>query len=175
MIDESDGLRLWDMIEQRFQTAPKNYFDKDDLCAEFKAMKQGQKESTKDFLKCVEKKIAKLDLYDIHPTAAEQTVVLLEGMASKHLVDPVVQLHTGQNSIYSNWIKEGDLKHTLEKALQHIKTTKRINEKIGGKKMDYKQAVTSPPTGQQGTTTSPPTTTLTPGTTTACDMGYTYM
>ena len=166
LIDESDGLKLWSLLEQRFQTSPKNDFDKDDLRNEFKSMKQGVKETSEDYLKRVEKKIAYLDQYDIHPTAAEQVVVLLEGMASSVLLDPVVQLRTGQSSIYSDWIKPGDLKHTMQKALQHIKTTKRINEKIGGKNMDYKQAVNNPSTQANATTSSkettpPPTTTST--------------
>ena len=169
LIDESDGLKLWQLLEQRFQTSPKNDFDKDDLRNEFKSMKQGVKESAEDFLKRVEKKIAYLDQYEIQPTAAEQAVVLLEGLASNVLLDPVVQLRTGQSSIYSDWIKPGDLKHTMQKALQHIKTTKRINKKISGKKMDYKQAVSTPPAPAPApapTNTAPPPPTNTTNTTT---------
>ena len=82
-------------------------------------------------MKRVERKVADLALYKIHPTPAEQTVVFLEGLKSPHLVDPGVQIRTGQHGVYSDWVRDGDLKHTLERANHHIRSHHHMQEKMG--------------------------------------------
>ena len=121
MINEADRLKLWQLIEKRFQLAPKNEFNKDELKNEFKTMTIGYNESKSEFLKRLEKKLAVLATHEIIPSPAESAVVLLEGLKSTNLKDPIVQIRSGHEGAYSNWIREGDLKHTLDKALNHIK------------------------------------------------------
>ena len=153
MINAADGLQLWNTIEERFKASQKNDFDKDDIKAEFKAMKKGQREKNTDFLTRVEKKISYLAINDIYPSATEQAVVLLEGLQSEYLADPVVQLRTGQSSVYSKWVKEGDLKHTLEKATMHIKAYKRILDK-SNPAQSYRNMLLSNNNNNNTTTTS---------------------
>ena len=64
-------------------------------------------------------------------------------MRLEHLIDTVVHLRTGRNSIYSNWIEADDLKHTLGSTINHIEARYRMNEIINKKK--YKEALTMVP------------------------------
>ena len=153
MINTANGLELWKLIEERFKMSQKNDFDKDEIKAEFKAMKRGTREKDNDFLARVEKKITYLAINEIYPSATEQAVVLLEGLQSEYLADPVVQLQTGHSSVYDQWVKEGDLKHTLEKALMHIKAYKRILEK-SSPTQSYRNALTSGSKTQSSTNTT---------------------
>ena len=129
MIEEGDGLKLWEKLESRFSTTHKSNFDKDELRNEFKTMTKGSNESNEGFLSRVEKKLTTLHQHHIYPTPVEQAVVLLEGMKSTHLNEAIVQLRTGESSAYSSWIWDGDLKHTMDKANNHIKVYRRIVEK----------------------------------------------
>ena len=80
MIDEGDGLKLWESIERRFKMAEKSEFDRDDLKSEFKSITKNPSESNDTYLRRVEKKLAYLASHDINPTYKEQAVVLLEGL-----------------------------------------------------------------------------------------------
>ena len=97
MIEERDGLKLWDKLEARFSTTHKNDFDKEDLLNEFKTMSKGSNENIEAFLSRVEKKLTTLHQHHIYPSQVEQAVVLLEGIKSKH-----VQLQTGESS--AEWV-----------------------------------------------------------------------
>ena len=68
--------------------------------------------------------------FQIYPRYCEKAVVLLEGLKSEHLTEPIVQIRTGTATVYSEWLKEGDLKHTLERALHHVRNHKRISGRM---------------------------------------------
>ena len=111
----------------------------------------GPQEKHNTFLKRVEKKLTCLALHQIYPAQAKQVVVLLEGLKSDHLIEPVVQLRTCPNSTYNEWIKEGDLKHLLEQAQHHMRVHKRMAEKMKPKNSYKSVAIGDDTDNGQGT------------------------
>ena len=130
MINKANGLKLWETIERRFGVIEKNEFDKDDLKSDFKAMTKQSNENHEAYLKRIEKKLSYLAIHNIQPSYREQAVVLLEGLKSEYLIEPIVQIRTGTATVYSEWLKEGDLKHTLERAVHHIRNHQRISGRL---------------------------------------------
>ena len=146
MIKNADGLALWHNCAKRFAPTKKGHYEKEELKSEFKSMTKNPTESNSSFLKRIEQKVNELKQYGINLQAHEQALTLLKGLKSESLKTPIVAIMQDDGKgEYKDWILDGDLKHTLEKAESRIKYEKAAAALLRPKTANpYKEATANP-------------------------------
>jgi len=100
----------------------KGYYDKEELKEEFLAIVKNDKESNEIFLKRIESKANELDREGISLKPHVKAFTLLKGLRAECLKTPIISIMQDEgNGDYAEWIKDGDMKHTLNKAESRMK------------------------------------------------------
>ena len=116
IIKKADGIALWDMLIQRFQLAEKDDIELDDMKANFRNFAMLSRESDENNVQRFEKQINDMEHFNIKPSQQLQVIIFLSGLKDPKLAQPIMQLRQSPDSIYKDWIREGNIRHTLLKA-----------------------------------------------------------
>ena len=116
VLRKADGIELWEMIIARFKPITKDEIELTDMNASFTSFKKQLRESDEAYIHRFEEKVTEMDFYNIKPSAQLQAVVFLSGLNEAHLIVPIMQIRQSPTSIYSNWIVDGNIKYTLQRA-----------------------------------------------------------
>jgi len=123
IIQSVDGVVLWNQCSKRFAPSTKGYYDKGKMKNEFKILSKGEKETHSNFLERVKIKANELDREGIELKPHVKAWTLLRGLRSECFNIPIISIMQDEgNGDYGAWIKDGDLKHTLDKAESRIST-----------------------------------------------------
>mmetsp|Transcript_16311 Transcript_16311/g.23231 ORF Transcript_16311/g.23231 Transcript_16311/m.23231 type:complete len:108 (-) Transcript_16311:566-889(-) len=107
MIQNADGVALWNLCADRYALTKKGYYDKEEMMTEFKSLTKDDKESNSNFLKRVEAKVNEMELHDITLKSHVIALTLLQGLISEHLRTPIVAIMQDEgNGDFNDWIKE---------------------------------------------------------------------
>ena len=120
MIQQADGIALWNTLIARFKPIHKDDIELADMTTKFTTFRKLPKEQDDVYIQRFEDKVNDMDFYGIKPTPQLQAVVFLGGLNEPILTDPIMQIRASPTSTYTNWIVEGNLKHTLERARNFI-------------------------------------------------------
>ena len=164
MIENADGIALWEQCSKRFAPTKKGYYDREELKEEFKSMVKEDKETNENFLKRLEKKANELTREGIELRPHVKALTLLKGLRSECLKTPIVSIMQEEGSgEYADWIKEDDLKHTLNKAESRQKFEKAATAMLCPKPINtyptstYKSALQKSTQVSQSKSTASPT------------------
>ena len=117
VLNRADGLKLWDMIIEEYRPTPKDELELDDLKQSFLQLSILTNENDAAHIERFQKKIKMMEHYDITPSQPQQVIVFLKGLKDNRLTAPILELRQKPTlSIYSDWIKPRNLRHSLERA-----------------------------------------------------------
>lgn len=120
VIKKADGLALWDILEARLKRIDKDEMELAEMTTAFMSICKSHRETDEVYIQRFEDRVSDMEFYNIKPNAQLQVIVFLSGLKNTLLIEPIMQIRQSPNSIYSNWVIDGNIRHTLTKANTYI-------------------------------------------------------
>ena len=162
VLNRADGLTLWEMIVEEYRPTPKDQMELDDLKQSFLQLTKLPNELDAAYMERFQQKIKTMEHYDITPSQQQQVIIFLKGLKDTRLTTPILELRQKPTlSIYSDWIKPRNLRHTLERARNYCDLVKQYTPAQPQSRLRTGQLPTVPtrppnPHSQQPPTLTPP-------------------
>ena len=116
ILKKADGNLLLEMVIQQFRPINKDAIELSDMTTKFTSFVKQPGETDDAYIQRFDNTVAEMDFFNVKPSTQLQAIVLLSGLHNEHLVEPIMHIRQSPNSIYSNWIVEGNTKYTLLRA-----------------------------------------------------------
>ena len=116
ILKKADGNLLLEMVIQQFRPINKDAIELSDMTTKFTSFVKQPGETDDAYIQRFDNAVAEMDFFNVKPSTQLQAIVLLSGLHNEHLVEPIMHIRQSPNSIYSNWIVEGNTKYTLLRA-----------------------------------------------------------